>query len=246
MASSSHKLHPQDSLAAAVKDGSYFEAAKKWYRAQYILPISQRSWMVLIAGASVICAFTSLLAVGGLLPLNERPALATYVTNTDDYVIRGAAMRLSGEDPSRAVLRFFVSEYVIRRESYAYSRYQDFQNFVLAHSDETVGAEYTSIFGADNPRSLRNVLVDQGSRVIEITKQTEHYDGARVVADVTFSSRFYANKFDLPESVWKVRLEGYYRPMSWLEEIDVIGSDVTLDIRPATFKVSSYELEQIK
>lgn len=232
-------------IAAQVASGTYFSNAKQWYKLQFVAPIAHRSWMLLIAGVSVVCALFSIFSLFGLLPINEKPAIPTYINDIDDFVIRGERIRESGEDSVSAVLEFYVAEYVKRRENYQYNRYEGFSNFVVAHSEDSVASQYLEIFGEQNPRSLKNVLSDQGTRVISITGQKIHYNGVKAIANLTFNARFYAENMDIPESNWKVSLEAIYRPIQIAEEIDVIGSDVMLDIKPANFKVTKYEVFQI-
>lgn len=234
-------------LARSVGDGSYFDQAKKWYRAEFVAPIAQRSWMMIIAAASIFCAICGMLALKGLLPLTERPAIPASQDNIDNYVIQGMRLRQGGESIDEAMLRFFFTEYVERRESYSVKRYEDYHNFVKAHSDEESFRQYDEIFGTANPRSLRNVLSDKGRRVIDITEQNITQSGTKAVANMRFTASFSAENMEIPKSQWKVTVEAYFRPLMVNEEIiGVIGSDVALDIRHPTFKVIRYELEQIK
>lgn len=242
---SSNNLNSDD-VQRAVKDGSYFEQARAWYRVEFVLPISQRSWMMIIAGASVFCALCAVMAFMGLLPLNERPTIPASQDNIENYVIFGERMRDRGQSVEEGVLNFYVAEYIERREAYSHKRYQDFYNFVKAHSDESVFTEYDSIFGTANPRSLYNVLGAKGRRNVTIESQRVSVSGNKVVANAVFGATFSAENLDIPRSRWKVVMEATYRPIIAREKIDVVGSDVALDIKPPSFKVSRYELEQIK
>ncbi len=241
---SSNNLNGED-LQRVVKDGSYFEQARAWYRTEFVLPISQRNWMMLIAAASVFCGLCGVFSFLGLLPINERPTIPASQERIEDYVIYGTRMRESGQTVDEGVLRFFVTEYIERREAYSEKRYEDFYNFVKAHSDEAVFAEYDGIFGTTNPRSLRNVLGAKGRRSITIENQRVSVSGSKIVANATFSASFSAENLDIPRSQWKVIMEATYRPIM-AREIDVAGLDVALDIKPPSFKVTRYALEQIK
>lgn len=231
-------------ITQSLEDGSYFAQSLNWYKTVFVAPIGQRSWMLVFAITAIISAFASLLALDGLLPVTNRPAIPATQERIWDYVIAGTRIRQSGEGRDEAILRFFVSEYVKRRETYNRNRFDDFQRFVEKHSTEEVYNQYTSVFGKQNPRSLYNALGKSGRRSIEIEDIRVKFSSASAEARVIFKASFFANA-DLPSSKWRVRLRGFYRPMIVREQLDVIDADVKLDIKPASFKVSEYELEKI-
>jgi type IV secretory pathway component VirB8 len=242
--SSSKKPASADEIEQAIESGDYFAHALGWYRAQFVAPIAQRSWLVLAAGASVTAAIAAIFALFSLLPLTDRPAIPASQENILDYVISGEKLRKSGESRDVAILKFFVREYITRRESYAHARFENYERFVKAHSADDIYEEYERVYGRHNPRSLASVLGELGRRVIEIEQLDVDFVGARASAYVVFKASFFT-VINLPTSRWKVKLRAYYRPMVVNEQVDVIGSDVALDIKPASFKVFKYELQKL-
>ena len=163
-------LNDPANMREAIENGQYFNQAHQWYKEQFVRPISQRSWMMLTAGSAVFIALAALSSISSLMPLTNRPAIPASQTRIWDHVISGERLRKDGMSRDAAVLRFFVEEYVKRRESYSGNRYDDYLRFVKVHSTEENYEAYASVYGVQNPRSLRNVLKSSGRRAIEIEK----------------------------------------------------------------------------
>ncbi len=176
-------------IAESIRSGSYFVQAKDWFQAVYIGPISERSFFLIIAVLSLLIGIFSVMSVMRLLPITKREAmLVPAVERYDERQMTLVRLAQPHEETNLAVSRFFLTEYVTRRESYTPSQFAQNARFVRGQSDEETYNAYGRAYNPTNPESPFAALSEDGQRQVKV--QSVHQkrgDAGKMHATVQFS-----------------------------------------------------------
>ena len=141
-----------------------------------------------------------------------------------------------GENPSEALLRFLVKNYVTMRESYDIETFDRNTNGLKQQSNKTVFAEFQNYISPGNPDSPIVIYQRHSKRSVQIfaTKRLEDQDyGMEVYFDVTVESRTEVKK------------------SRWQADIAFSYSGVALDeneekVKPISFVVTKYRTKRLQ
>lgn len=160
------------SISEHIKDGKYYEDARSWYVSRFVLPMSERSYLLVLMTV-YICA----LIISWYYYTNTKPAEPgiTYMLPTDEISTTYAVINPVGNDkekPQIGINKYVISNYVKTRESYYYdaTEIQDQLNFI---QNTTVGTEflkYKSMTSDNNPNSPVMIYQDKYRRSIIVKK----------------------------------------------------------------------------
>jgi type IV secretory pathway component VirB8 len=245
------------SVATKVEQGTYFAEAKKWYTLLYHMPIAERSFYIIIIAMGVLTAFICIRAFISIFPI--APSVP-FVTMTYDVINDVPSMRRIrsslDEDRNQAILRYYLTDYITRRESYAYDPSMLERNFYNIRSASTpdVFKAYRAWYDASNPASPFNLYGSQATRKIAIARMNVSNGHANViftetvttvsgttarqwVADIVFKYTPYSVEQDIEElsmfNFFGIALDVYQHPEKYRQK----GS---FNITPMTFMVTAY------
>ena len=151
-----------------IREGRYYEQARHWYTALYIGPISERSFFLLLGCLGLLVGTLGFAAVMGLTPLTERPQVVVRNERLNDAIPSLTRLRAKGQNINEAMKTYLVKQYVISREDYHAADFTRNSNFVIAHSDPSVAANYVASVGPDNPRNPGALLGAYGTRSVAL------------------------------------------------------------------------------
>jgi type IV secretion system protein VirB8 len=138
----------------------YFSEAKAWHTERYEMMESSRNYFRL--ASCVLLGLNALLlaSVIVILPLKSVQYRVIEVNKQTGEV--SPLNNVEGKPYSAdwTTDRFFISQYVLYRESYNYQDIRRAFNQVLATSDRKIGEMYSHEIVSDNPKSPINTLKD--------------------------------------------------------------------------------------
>lgn len=160
------------SISEYVKSGQYYEDAKNAYIAKYVLPLSERAYLLIITCFYIVTILVSVYYYHNTNPAQEQ---IRYVVSADDISNSYAVIQDVGSDkilPQINVAKYILGNYVANRESYVYDddKMQDQLNFVR---NTTVGTEYLrykEVNSIDNPYSSIMIYQNNYTRKIQIKR----------------------------------------------------------------------------
>ena len=162
-------------IAKKIKDLSYFEDAKAWYFQKYVVPIFERSLIILIAIAAV-----SMLALVGfnirtMMVIPERIPFIIYVENSLTQFSHIQPLGNKETTPQQAVSRYLITDYVRTRETFIPSKmdskhYPHIVKKIKSSSSKAVLNEFKGYMSNMNPYSPFIRYHDNITRDITITK----------------------------------------------------------------------------
>lgn len=239
--------NPQESVnlvAHEVRSGRYFEDAKSWYFQKFIAVVWQRNWLLLLAIAGGFAAIVSVFALFSILPVVERKNIPISSPNIDEMVAESVKLeRADGVSMDEGFLRFFVKEYVTRRESYDFFRAESNAAFVKAQSDPLAFQAYDALWGANNPQSLYNRLGKDSERVIKVRSVQLNLNVEPHVAVVQFTAEI-RGKVNVAPAQWTASMGFYYDSLEIAEKKDPDTGELMLDIHDPVFNVVQYVVSQ--
>ncbi|TAE82951.1 MAG: hypothetical protein EAZ74_02225 [Alphaproteobacteria bacterium] len=236
-------------FARSLDDGSYFQNARKWYTIVYMSILPERCyWIVMFAIAST-AAFLSIISLILLLPL--APAQPILLPMRD--VLRDLPMIMPlKESPYQhvndALQRFFIREYLTRREHYSFETINANFRFVRNYSNAPVMSSYRREINPMSPKSPINRYERKIQRKITIdTINIHRIDGkdetweedGRYLATVFFR----ANEVSLAEnkkSRWKAEITFDYIQLKMIQPKDLEHGKAK--VIPMKFTVTDYNI----
>ncbi len=251
-----------ESVAQRMEQGAYFPEARAWYSVVYHMPIAERSLFIVIIALALLSAVTCTRAFFTIFPLSKRiPFVVISQDIMEDLPVMRRLRRSNSEDRNLAVLRYFLTSYVERRESYVYDPTALQLSFYNIRSQSTpeVFAAYSNWYDATNPGSPFNLYGNQKVRTVAVDNvrmNNSNKDVGR--AQVTFTETVVG---DAPSKTrqWLADLTYHYTPFTVRQDIEElsmmnffgIALDVyrhpdqyhkkeAFDITPMTFTVTAY------
>ena len=237
--------NPSDTakIAETIRDGTYFEEARGWYRAVYIGPIAERVFFLIISLLAGFVGIISVFAVLEIRPLTSRPGLLISNPRLDDTMLELLPLKAKGTDMNRSLQQFFVQNYVQFYEGYAADRYTANFGFVQQHSDAETFSQYATIYGNTNPQSPAAILGSEGKRVA--TVESIAIDNS--VTPLTATVKFTTELVGLPtanKTRWTASLKFYYSDLAVTEAVDAATGKKIVSTQDPQFQVVSYAVTQ--
>ena len=200
-------------------------------------PMSERYMYICITTIAILILGVAVYAAQQLYPLERS---VPFIFNTHDIVNDLPRMKSlvaqKGENPSEALLRFLVKNYVAMRESYDIETFDRNANGIRQQSIPQVVAEFQSFINPSNPESPI-VLYQRHSKrsvIILATKRLVDQDyGMEVYFDVTVESQREVKK-----SRWQADIAFSYSGV----ELDDTGEKV----KPISFVVTKYRTKRLQ
>jgi len=167
-------------IADKIKDGSYFTDAREWYMRQYLYPITERSFLIIVTVILVACCVFLVLNFTAIREHNSEMALPIKVDNSYDYFSVIKPIASYEETTQEAVARYLVNHYVTTREEYFPSEiltkeYKYRIKKMKSSSSKKVLNEYQNYMNSLNPYSPVSRYEDHTSR--EIAIKSFNFDG---------------------------------------------------------------------
>lgn len=237
----------QDSeqLAEAVRSGEYFEQSRAWYRTVYIGPISERSFYLVVVIIAVLIALMAALALKLFLPVTSRPGILIGNERLFDTMPRLVPLRDKGSDMDRSLVKFFIANYVTKRESYAEGDYVSNYLFVRAQSDEATFAQYASVYNSANPNSPAAILGSNGQRVVTLQGFESDFNTPVATARVSFSTELQGIEGG-SRANWTAEIKYRYTPLVVTPTIDSTTGRESYRTQDPSFQVVNYVLTQAR
>ena len=232
-------------IAEMIRSGTYYEESRAWYDTVYIGPISERSFFLLIASLGCLVALVAFFALMAFLPLTDRVGILIATTRIDETIPNVVPIKENGSSPNTALMRFWIANYVTKREGYAADSYESNYNFVVGQSDAAVGQEYNARYSREVPQSPAAILGKVGRRVVTITNIRLDDKAAPKKATVEFSTDIqgYAES---RRTNWTAVLQFQYTDLLVAQVRDPATGKETLKTQDPKFQVVGYALTQAK
>jgi type IV secretory pathway component VirB8 len=233
----SEPLDDYQEIAEKIRSGEYFQEARQIYDMAVHDPMSERYWFLLITGLSLLIALIAFFAMQSLYPLQNS---VPFIVNSNDIVddlprISPMDEGLKG-DPSEALLRFMVRNYVAFRESYDIDTFDRNLNGIRSQSSQQVFDEFQQLTDPRNPESPITLYQRHSRRSIEIISSRRIADdafGVEVIYEATVESRS-----DRKKSRWQANIAFQYNGV----ELD--GD--TGKVKPVKFIVTQYRTKRLQ
>ncbi len=237
-----------------LKDGTYYEEARKWYSEVYMSLISERVFYVILTTIAGLTFLLSLLALIRLLPIVPTEPLVIFQDDVAHKLPIIKKLAETGENPDVGLRRYFVEKYVEYRENYDRDKIASQARAVYNLSDKDTYDYYRRLIDVSNPRSPVVRYESRADRSIDVLRmqieKDETREGGFYKADVYFVA--YLNTFgNIEESYWSADLEFEYVDAK-VEQLQEEGAEAVADedkelkVIPMQFKVTSYNVREKK
>ncbi|MCV6069494.1 type IV secretion system protein, partial [Escherichia coli] len=92
----------------------------------------------------------SLLALNAALPLKETLVEAYLINSVNGVAERLTSVKKENLSENEALAKYFINQYVKRREGYNYFSLQHDYDYVLLYSAENVATDYNALINGNN------------------------------------------------------------------------------------------------
>lgn len=160
----------------ATNGDNYFTEAWDWYADQYLKPIIEKAWSMVLALISIVLFVIFLAASDSIFPLTKSMPFTMYIDSSTDnlYVIKSLS-QTKHSTPQLALAEYLIKNYIMLREQYDYSNLQVQQDSIKANSSHAVYKQFMEQinvnknvnspllqYGKEGKRSvnIRNITID--------------------------------------------------------------------------------------
>lgn len=217
-------------IAESVKTGEYFRRARGMYDMYVHDPISERYLFLFITLISLLIFMNAVTAMRALYPLHPSvPFIFSTFDITEDLPHIDSLLANKGENPSDALLRFFVQNYVMMREEYDIDGFARDVGGVKSNSTPQAFNEFQEMIDPRNIASPIALYQRHSKRKITILsfKQGEQGDSMDVIYEAAVE-----NKGDVKKSRWQANIVFQYNGLALDEKTD--------KVKPVSFMVTRY------
>ena len=151
------------------KQKAVSESAKNWYQDKYQRVLVQRNMLALMALLALLLALASVLAVRNFAPLKTVEPFLLQIDEKSGIVRTVEPASRNVVVASEAVDRYFLSRYILARESYNFSILRSNYNIVRVMSTPEVLYIFRTMVDRSNPDSLAARLKVTGQRDIRFS-----------------------------------------------------------------------------
>lgn len=221
-------------ITAGVHSGEYFREARSWYSAIYHTPLAERCYFIVVMLLALATTVIASLSVVNLLPLNPSVPFTIMSKNGLGEVPKIIGLAEPGEAENPALMRYFISNYVMLREGYDVEKLQLNVNTVKSQSAPDLYASYRNFMNPANPKSPITRYERHTRRDIKIADTTVRTLKKPMTATVVF---------DAIE-----RSGSTQRKIRYQADITFRYSDLTVDqetyaVSPMGFQVTAYNVK---
>ena len=189
-----------------------------------------------IAGMAV--GVLSLLALNGALPLKSTVVEAYLINGVTGVAERLTSVKKENLSENEALAKYFITQYVKRREGYNYFSLQHDYDYVMAYSAENVAADYNALFNSEQaPKLVYNkaektaMVQDNPSVIISPSSRADDKDiGAYIRFRLTIRD---VATGQTRQEFWNVRLTYRIEP-----QVEMVSGE--RNNNPLKFVVTSY------
>lgn len=235
-----HPVHdPAEHLETAekVRTGEYFREGRSMYDMMVHDPMAERYIYIVITAIAVLIFFIAFSAMRALYPLETPIPFAVASNNLVEDVPRMKSMLAQkGENPSEALLRFLVQNYVDTREGYEVDTFERDVNGVRSQSTKEVMDKYRELIDPNNPDSPLTLYQRHSKRKIEIISY-KHLDDEEGSAEVEFEATVIG-KTDIKKTRWQANISFNYSGIAL--------DDETGKVNPMEFVVTDYRIKRLQ
>lgn len=253
------EISPQ---VAQIESGDYFGAGRSWYSEIFHVPVTQRSYYIVVIVLSLVNVYFAVESFLGVFPISVPVPFVTYANNLmEDIPHIRKISRDQAEDKNVAVMKFLIASYVINRESYELSQFELRYRNIWSQSATSVFDEYKKQIDTSNPYSYYRLYTNTAKRVIIIDSldmEDDKSGHAQVVFEAPVIS-FYDNS-EVSRSKWKADISFKYTNFSVDQSLDINNavarffgltgrslkaSGERRKVVPMTFIVSEYKVKEL-
>lgn len=228
------------SISKHVKSGKYYEDARLWYVSRFVLPMSERTYLLILMGVYIFA-----LIISWYYYTNTNPAKPgiTYMLPANEISTTYAVINPVGNDtekPQIGINKYVISNYVETRESYHYNaaEIQDQLHFI---QNTTVGTEYLkykSMTSDNNPNSPIMIYQDKYRRSIVVQKVELIQSSSRIQQAMVY---FQSNLKNIASN--RVVSQDFVATIDF--KIDNIEMLMQNDAKRLGFLVTKYNIREI-
>lgn len=234
-----------------LEEAGYFEHARQWYSTVYLSIISERYFFIALTTIAMLTGLISLFSLIQLMPLSPRVPFIYEATNAyEEIPIIKPIKTHRTQDINDALRRFFVSEYIKRREGYTSNSVGARINFVRNHSSKEAFARYAAYMDVRrNPRSPVQELGIYFTRVAQLGS-TQY-----IITPVQGRPNYYrvnipfiVNLYGGPATQttnYRADIEFFYKDLI-VEQTKDMEEDSPFEITPMRFLVTDYRVRKFK
>ncbi len=233
------QLPPEDYLEIAdkVRTGEYFREAQSMYDIHVHDPMAERYLYILITVLSIFSFFISYAAMRSLYPLTtEVPFIIRAGDLVNDVPRIRSLLEQKGEDPSQALLRFMVGNFVTHYESYSIETLERNAGSVRHQGSEAIFQEYQQLMDPRNPESPITLYQRHSKREIRLIS-IDQPDAAESLIEVVYEATV-SGRNEIKKTRWQADINFTYNGLALDEE--------TGKVVPVEFKVTGYRTKRLQ
>jgi len=237
--SSNPLLPPEEYLEIAdkVRTGEYFREARAMYDVQVHDPMAERYFFALITSIAILTFVITFFAMQSLYPLKTDIPFAVKAGDLANDVPRiKSLLDYKGEDPSQALLRFLVRNYVNSYESYDIEIFERNANGIKSSSTEEVFNDYQRLMDPRNPESPITLYQRHSKREINIISSSIP-DAAEPLMEVVYEA-IVTSKNEIKKTRWQADVNFTYNGLALDEE--------TGKVIPVELKITGYRTKRLQ
>ncbi|MBP7190572.1 MAG: type VI secretion protein [Rickettsiaceae bacterium] len=220
-----------------IDSGEYFAYSRKWYYGKYVAPLTQKSFLMVVAAVFVATIGIVLMETTSMFPLSHQVKYFISVEDANSEnekyakVIRATAIP---DNPLRSILKIMIEDYVTKRERYNHDLLDQQVQYVQGTSTRRILNQYSDYLSIDNPNSPILRYQSEAKRNIVI-RRTNFIDDNNV--EVYFDSKAEDDNGKIFEN------------LGWVVRIGFDADPIALDVPNGTdykFVVTDYNLKLIR
>jgi type IV secretion system protein VirB8 len=226
-------------IAEMIRSGEYFRDALRWYDEKYHAPIIEKAYSIMITLVAVIATCFAVVGFLRFLPIEESATVVSTASNVEERDFSLQRLSVNTRYTNHALLKYFVNEYVIRRENYSAAMLDRDVKRIKAQSSPEVFKSYSQSLNPSNPQSpitrferhtQRSITIDSA----QFAAASQSFDAEKVIptqATVHFTATV-TNAKGAEKSAFKAVVTFSYTPVRVDQE--------TFAITPMGFQVTDY------
>jgi type IV secretory pathway component VirB8 len=196
--------------------------------------------LFLILGAvAALVGLAGFYAFVSLMPLSDKPGLLYKNPRMDSDLPSLVPLRAPDTSVNDALRQYFVVQYVLSREGYAYREADKNNLFVMAYSDGAVAEQYAAQVGPQNPRNPAALLGQTGRRLVNVQQADISGSGDVQTATVKFSTEIISVR-TIDKTQWTATIEFHYSDAVASETTDPQTGENKATLQLPHFQVISY------
>lgn len=194
----------------------------------------------IIAGAGVLFGLLALIGIITLLPLKETKVDLYVADKLSGYIEKVTTVEDGKESENLALAKYFIANYVEKREGYNWFRLQHDYDAVQVYGTGDVNKAYLDWYGGANaPDKIYGATLTVEPRIItNFVTESSNIDNPDLLATLRWEKRIRDVKSgNVVSQFWTTRLTYRFEPSQKM-------STEQRQLNPLGFTVTSYQSEQ--